>query len=145
VDYKKKVMETVEDLLDNDGQFMIIGSNKPAEVIIMHGKTHDLARALGLGMAKDESIEKVVSLAKEGFDFAIKEVDKHELRKEAEGDCSDGPLPKCKTCDIRESCPIVNDDVDPLKALITLLGKVQEKAAESRKENQHGKKGKEQD
>jgi hypothetical protein len=128
----KLVLDHVKNLLEKkDASLMILGSDGPENIIMVKGSEKDLCRSIALGMAKDSHIKSIVKLAVEGYDFATEAAEdlasKKKSCKSDEKKVNNGPLDKCATCDIRHECPVVNDDVDPLKALIRLLGDMQER------------------
>jgi len=97
---KRKILEKVEEALDQGSPFMILTETPPEAAVMMGGDKEGLSRMLSIAMSKIPELELVVKYARKALKHARKD----------RGLDFDSELLKCNTCDKRESC-----DIRPLK------------------------------
>lgn len=110
-----------------DVDLLVVARVEGNEMVALRGSDYSLCKALGLAMIKDNNVMKVITKSAKIFNDFRDENPRDEKPRDCRESSKEDPLPKCKNCDIRDSCPILNEDVDPLKALINLLGNLQER------------------
>jgi hypothetical protein len=95
---KKKILEKLEEALDNGSPFMILTASSPEAAVMMAGEKHDVAQMLTIAMSKIPELEEVVKVARKALKSARRNRDRNNNL--------DSELLKCNTCDKREECDI---------------------------------------
>jgi hypothetical protein len=95
---KKKILEKVEEALDQGSPFMILTESSPEAAVMMGGDKEGLSRMLSIAMSKIPELEMVVKYARKAL--------KHARKSKRRDHNFDSELLKCNTCDKRDDCDI---------------------------------------